>query len=144
MIGCLQTRVHKQPIITLYFESENELKFYNLKAWLSSIAYLQKQFEKSLKSPWILLKLSCMNPVVTFLLLYYIADELKKKISESYSIFRSHVIEDLRPIRESEWNDIQQACRLVYIHVGIWMVWNNLKCFLTLKASPKICGRWQF
>ena len=54
-----------------------------------------------------------MNPVVTFLLLYYIADELKKKISESYSIFRSHVIEDLRPIRESEWNDIQQACRLV-------------------------------
>ena len=32
MIGCLRTRVHKQPIIALYFESENELKFYNLKA----------------------------------------------------------------------------------------------------------------
>ena len=30
MIGCLRTRVHKQPIIALYFESENELKFYNL------------------------------------------------------------------------------------------------------------------
>ena len=24
MIGCLRTRVHKQPIIALYFESENE------------------------------------------------------------------------------------------------------------------------
>ena len=26
------TRVPKQPIIALYFESENELKFYNLEA----------------------------------------------------------------------------------------------------------------
>ena len=33
MIGCLRTRVRKQPIIALYFESENELKFYNLEAW---------------------------------------------------------------------------------------------------------------
>ena len=32
MIGCMQTRVRKQPIIALYFESENELKFYNLEA----------------------------------------------------------------------------------------------------------------
>ena len=32
MIGCLRTRVHNQPIIALYFESENELKFYNLEA----------------------------------------------------------------------------------------------------------------
>ena len=32
MIGCLRTRVRKQPIIMLYFESENELKFYNLEA----------------------------------------------------------------------------------------------------------------
>ena len=30
MIGCLRTRVRKQPITALYFESENELKFYNL------------------------------------------------------------------------------------------------------------------
>ena len=30
MIGYLWTR--KQPIIALYFESENELKFYNLEA----------------------------------------------------------------------------------------------------------------
>ena len=34
MIGCLRTRVRKQPIIMLYFESENELKFYNLEARL--------------------------------------------------------------------------------------------------------------
>ena len=26
MIGCLRTRVRKQPIIALHFESENELK----------------------------------------------------------------------------------------------------------------------
>ena len=32
MIGCLRTRVRKQPIIVLYFESETELKFYNLEA----------------------------------------------------------------------------------------------------------------
>ena len=32
MIGCLRTRVHKQPIIALYFEFEIVLKFYNLKA----------------------------------------------------------------------------------------------------------------
>ena len=37
MIGCMQTRVRKQPIITLYFESENELKFYNLEACLKVI-----------------------------------------------------------------------------------------------------------
>ena len=34
MIGCLRTRVRKQPIIALYFESQNELKLYNLAAWL--------------------------------------------------------------------------------------------------------------
>ena len=33
-IGCLRTRVRKQPIIVLYFESENELKLYNLEAWV--------------------------------------------------------------------------------------------------------------
>ena len=35
MIGCLRTHVRKQPIIALYFESENELKFYNLEASVS-------------------------------------------------------------------------------------------------------------
>ena len=45
MIGCLRTRVRKQPIIALYFESENELKFYNLeaRAWFSAqIIHTQK------------------------------------------------------------------------------------------------------
>ena len=32
MIGCLRTRVRKQPIIVLYFEFELVLKFYNLEA----------------------------------------------------------------------------------------------------------------
>ena len=35
MIGCLRTRVRKQPIIALYFESETVLKLYNLEAGLS-------------------------------------------------------------------------------------------------------------
>ena len=30
MIGYLRTRVQKQPIIALYFESETVLKFYSL------------------------------------------------------------------------------------------------------------------
>ena len=33
MIGCLQTCVHKQPIIVFYFEFETVLKFYNLGSW---------------------------------------------------------------------------------------------------------------
>ena len=33
MIGSLQTRVCKQPIIAFYFEFETKLKFYNLEAW---------------------------------------------------------------------------------------------------------------
>ena len=32
MIGCLRTCVRKQPIIALYFESESELKVYNIEA----------------------------------------------------------------------------------------------------------------
>ena len=34
MIGCLRTRVRKQPIIARNFELENELKLYNLEARL--------------------------------------------------------------------------------------------------------------
>ena len=34
MIGCLRTRVRKQPIILLYSEFEAVLKFYNLEAWI--------------------------------------------------------------------------------------------------------------
>ena len=40
MIGCLRTGVRKQPIIALYFESETELRFYNLMAW-SNLQHLQ-------------------------------------------------------------------------------------------------------
>ena len=34
MIGCLRTRVRKQPIIELYSESKTVLKFYNPEASL--------------------------------------------------------------------------------------------------------------
>ena len=44
MIGCLRTCVYKQPIIELYFESENELKFYNLDAWSSWHAFVCSLF----------------------------------------------------------------------------------------------------
>ena len=52
MSGCLQTRVHKQPIIALYFEFETILKFYNLGAGSGSkpfdalIVFLKEFFEK--------------------------------------------------------------------------------------------------
>uniref|UniRef100_A0A2C9L8D7 Protein kinase domain-containing protein n=2 Tax=Biomphalaria glabrata TaxID=6526 RepID=A0A2C9L8D7_BIOGL len=36
------------------------------------------------------------------------ADELKKKISESYAVFRSKVLEDLRP-KDSDWTEVQLA-----------------------------------
>ena len=59
MIGCLWTRVRKQPIIALYFEFETVLKFYNLGA---------RSFDKSVKfknnflyfnhSCWVL---NCLN-----------------------------------------------------------------------------------
>ena len=37
MIGCLRTRVRKQPIIALYYEFENELENYNLEARFSNL-----------------------------------------------------------------------------------------------------------
>ena len=42
MIGCLRTRVRKKPIIALYFEFKNELKFYNLEATDVSLVNSQK------------------------------------------------------------------------------------------------------
>ena len=53
MIGCL--RVRKQPIIALYFESENELKFYNLEACSTeeeTQATIIKVQENDTNSPW--------------------------------------------------------------------------------------------
>ena len=40
MIGCLRTRLRKQPIIALYFESEPVLKFYNLEDRLFTVCSL--------------------------------------------------------------------------------------------------------
>ena len=37
MIGCLQTRVRKQPITAFYFESETALMFYNLEARFTNV-----------------------------------------------------------------------------------------------------------
>ena len=42
MIGCLRTRVRKQPIIALYFESENVLKLYNLEAMCHFLHHAHK------------------------------------------------------------------------------------------------------
>ena len=41
MIGCLRTRVRKQPSIALYFESETVLKVYNLEALVVLLCYAQ-------------------------------------------------------------------------------------------------------
>ena len=54
MIGCLRTRVHKQPIIARYFEFETVLKFYNLGGmnilriqYVPNLFGIIKYFEKS-------------------------------------------------------------------------------------------------
>ena len=52
MIGCLQTRVHKQPIIPLYFEFENKLKFITSRPVVLLIYYcslLEPNFHKGLE-----------------------------------------------------------------------------------------------
>ena len=45
MNGCLRTRVRKQPIISLYFESVNELKFYNLEVDMLNGILLKKTID---------------------------------------------------------------------------------------------------
>ena len=50
MIGYLRTRVRKQPIIALYFESENELKLYNLEARLPFLSEMMLFLEKRISS----------------------------------------------------------------------------------------------
>ena len=43
MIGCLWISVRKQPIIALYFESENKIKFYNSRPGLKKkTSYMKK------------------------------------------------------------------------------------------------------
>ena len=40
MIGCLRTRVRKQPIIALYFDFETALKLYNLESKLIGVMFI--------------------------------------------------------------------------------------------------------
>ena len=63
MIGCLRTRVRKQPIIGLYFESETVLKFDNLEAWtfswlldLAFIVHSALQFHCHIQSNQVLIR----------------------------------------------------------------------------------------
>ena len=55
MIGCLRTRVRNQPIIALYFESENVLKLYNLEArfpyWHQLLISLPRILTKTIYEP---------------------------------------------------------------------------------------------
>ena len=55
MIGCLRTRVRKQPIIALYFESENELKLYNQgypNLEVTQVAWLRSRSADLLSTDW--------------------------------------------------------------------------------------------
>ena len=64
MIGCLWTRVHKQPISALYFQFESEFKFYNLEAW--SGPNKMSHFASFHRRPYYLPK----NPEIIFFLSY--------------------------------------------------------------------------
>ena len=65
MIGCLRTWVHKQPIIALYFESENVLKFYNLEArrrvssWIGPYGVTKR--ESNMRAPDLFNLLNCLR-----------------------------------------------------------------------------------
>ena len=64
MIGCLRTRVRNQPIIALYFESENELKFYNLEATGISETMLilpQRDFDIAVEAILFLALFACLS-----------------------------------------------------------------------------------
>ena len=79
MIGCLRTRVRNQPIIALYFESENVLKLYNLEArprtqW--------RCWHKALRS-W-LVPDSCLRLGPSWLNLRF---SLARTICESWTLF---------------------------------------------------------
>jgi hypothetical protein len=60
------------------------------------------------KSSWIFQNIMCS--MIVSIIVFLCADELKKKISESYALFRSKVIEDLRS-KDADWSELQQACR---------------------------------
>ena len=69
MRGCLLTRVRKQQIITLYFEFETVLKFYNLEAMtFDSIDKLCAKYEH----PWSKIKRS-HKPILVYLTLKIIS-----------------------------------------------------------------------
>ena len=61
MIGCLRTHVRKQPIIALYFESENELNFYNLKDWSHIFVEIDHEIIYGHLPPfrWVIYKILC-------------------------------------------------------------------------------------
>ena len=61
MIGCLQTSVRKQQI-ELYFESENELKFYNLKAWLRESICVTDYFQSEINNNQLARKFNASEP----------------------------------------------------------------------------------
>ena len=63
MIGCMRTRVRKQPIIALYFESETVLKLYNLEASNSAMFIIAFLLKKKNKSPYWHLLLKLGNPL---------------------------------------------------------------------------------
>ena len=52
MIGYLRTRVRKQPIIALYFEAEDELKFYNIEACICLV---------TLSALWLFFAVPCVD-----------------------------------------------------------------------------------
>ena len=62
MIGCLRARARKQPIVALYFEFENELKFYDLRT-SSNMTWREEKIRK-----WLGLVLSVISSLVIILL----------------------------------------------------------------------------
>ena len=101
MIGCLRTHVRKQPIIAIYFEFENELKFYNLMAELSS--------KKPLSS--IRYKVACRYSKDSNQLahLHHLISVLVLQLKNV-----GHLAFDRTPIKDSD--QTAQMCRMVRVY----------------------------
>ena len=99
MIGCLRTRVRKQPIISFYFEFETVFKFYNLDATtFDSIYNLCAKYEH----PWSKVK-RCRK-----LILAYLTSKDISMIWISIVIYTPYVIivSNMNILGQKKWREV--------------------------------------
>ena len=105
MIGCLRTRVRKQPIIVLYFESELVLKFYNLEAW----AHLYDHFKGDLR---------CLPPTEDALMQHVlghhqqVCSSIPAKYYRPYRIWPTFYKQQSHPYNDAKINKVSKSAKI--------------------------------